>query len=76
MVNASITKKSFVKGMAEFIGPKNSVMNDVIVRLCKEFPLNLLAFPKTHFLKHQAADLYNLKSRIITNVAENVVRYD
>ena len=76
MANASITKKSFVEGMSEFIGMKNGVMNEAILSLCKKFPLSLLAYSKAHFLKYQAGDLYNLKSRIVNNVAENVVRYD
>ena len=76
MANASITKKSFVEGMSEFIGPKNGVVNDAVLSLCKKFPLSLLAYSKAHFLNYQAGDLYNLKSRIVHNVAENIVRYD
>jgi len=76
MANASITKKSFVQGMAAFIGTKNPVMNDAVLSLCKKFPLSLLAYSKTHFLNYGAGELLNLKSHIVHNVAENIVRYD
>lgn len=76
MQGASIAKDSFVSGMHEFTGKLNQVMNKAIIALCKVFPLRLLTFPKAHMVANGASNLYDLKSRIIINIAENLVRYD
>jgi hypothetical protein len=76
MQNAWVAKSSIMPGLKGFIGPYNNAMNHCILQLCKEFPLSVLAFPKQYMMSHGANDLFHLKSRIIRNVAENIVRYD
>jgi hypothetical protein len=73
--NTAIAKNSFVEGLPPHRGTLNDVMNNAIFAMCREFPLNLLTYPKAHMINHGAGNLLNLKSRIIDNIAENIVRY-
>jgi hypothetical protein len=72
--NTALYKSSFLEGLDEFCGEKNVFLNKAIVAMCKEFPLNSIAFSKTHMLKHGAGNLFNLKQRMIQCVAENIIR--
>ena len=73
--NTAAYKASFLENLEDFIGPANDAMNKAIASMCKQYPLNLIAFSKTHMLKHGAGELFNLKERMLMCMAENIIRY-
>ena len=72
--NTAAAKNSALSGWKQHQGKLNEVVSKALVKLCKEKPFSFIAHQKDFMITHGAGDLFNLKSKVVRELAENLVR--
>ena len=69
-------KSSELKGWKGHEGKMHKLLNNDLIKICKEYPLSLFCYQTSFLQAHGCCDLANLRPRVIRCVAEHLIRYD
>jgi hypothetical protein len=74
MRGTAMTKSSRLNGWAKHEGKFHKLLNNDLLKMCREYPLSLFCHQIHYMQMNGAGDLANLKPRVIRCVAEHIIR--